>query len=46
VLTKSGLVEEIGSDNVLDSLDAALQRARDIVAMRPTTDTHATAGVP
>jgi SulP family sulfate permease len=43
VLTNSGLAEEIGSDNVLDSLDDALQRAREIVAKRPTTDSHAVA---
>jgi len=45
VLTKSGLVEEIGSDNVLDSLDAALRRAGEVAALGPTTDTHPVAGV-
>jgi SulP family sulfate permease len=44
VLTNSGLVSEIGPHNVLDSLDAALERAGEIVALRPTTDTHPIAG--
>jgi sulfate permease, SulP family len=41
VLTNSGLLDEIGAANVLDSLDEALERAAAIVALRPTTDTHA-----
>jgi sulfate permease, SulP family len=40
VLTNTGLIDEIGRDNVFDSLDAALERASDIAALRPTTDTH------
>jgi SulP family sulfate permease len=44
VLTNSGLLDEIGRDNVFDSLDAALERAGEIVALRPTTDTHAAVG--
>jgi hypothetical protein len=38
VLTNSGLVDEIGADNVFDSLDAALERARELA----TTGTHPT----
>ena len=41
VLINSGLLDEIGAANVLDSLDEALERAAAIVALRPTTDTHA-----
>jgi sulfate permease, SulP family len=44
VLTNSGLAEEIGPENVFDSLDDALMRAGEIAALRPTTDTHAVAG--
>jgi SulP family sulfate permease len=44
VLTNSGLLDEIGTENVFDSLDEALERAGEIVALRPTTDTHSTAG--
>jgi sulfate permease, SulP family len=43
VLTNSGLVDEIGTENVFESLDLALERAGEIVALRPTTDTHAVA---
>ena len=45
VLANSGLLDEIGAENVFDSLDDALARAGEIAAMRPTTDTHAVAGV-
>ena len=41
VLINSGLLDEIGVENVFDSLDEALERAAAIVALRPTTDTHA-----
>ena len=44
VLTNSGLMGEIGAENVFDSLDAALERAGEIVALRPTTDTHSAVG--
>jgi sulfate permease, SulP family len=44
VLTNSGLVEEIGPENVFESLDAALERAGEIAAMRPNTDTHPVQG--
>jgi SulP family sulfate permease len=44
VLRNSGLLDEIGTENVLDSLDEALERAAEIVALHPTTDTHAAAG--
>ena len=40
VLTNSGLIDELGSEHVFDSLDEALQRAGEIASMRPTTDTH------
>jgi sulfate permease, SulP family len=41
VLTNSGIVDEIGSENVFESLEEALDRAREIVALHPTTDSHA-----
>jgi sulfate permease, SulP family len=44
VLTNSGLVDEIGAEQVFDSLDDALRRAGEIASLRPTTDTHAVAG--
>jgi hypothetical protein len=44
VLTNSGLVDEIGLENVFESLDAALERAAEIAAMRPNTDTHPVVG--
>jgi hypothetical protein len=43
VLTNSGLVDELGSDNVVDSLDAALERAGEIAALRGPSGTHAVA---
>ena len=44
VLGNSGLLDEIGVNNVFDSLDDALERAREIATHpRPTTDTHAVA---
>jgi len=43
VLTNSGLVDEIGTENVFDSLEEALDRAGQIVALHPTTGTHAVA---
>ena len=43
VLRNSGLADEIGTENVFDSLEEALDRAGQIVALRPTTDTHAVA---
>ena len=50
VLGNSGLLDEIGVNNVFDSLDDALERAREIAGthQRPSTDTHAvpTSGAP
>ena len=43
-LTNAGLMEEIGPGNAFDSLDDALQRAWEIVAMGPTTDAFPVAG--
>jgi SulP family sulfate permease len=45
VLGNSGLLDEIGVNNVFESLDDALERAREIAGthQRPTTDTHAVA---
>ena len=43
VLRNAGLVDEIGTDNVFDSLEGALGRARQIAALHPTTGTHAVA---
>ena len=40
VLRNSGLVDEIGTENIFDSLEEALDRAGQVVALRPTTDTH------
>ena len=40
VLTNSGVVDEIGTENIFDSLEEALDRAGQVVALRPTTDTH------
>jgi hypothetical protein len=43
VLRNSGVVDEIGTENVFGSLEEALDRAGEVVALRPTTDTHAVA---
>ena len=44
VLTNSGLVDEIGTEHVFESLDEALRRAGEIASLRPITDTHPVAG--
>ena len=44
VLTNSGLLNEIGAANVLPSLDEALARASELIAMRPHSDTHPVVG--
>jgi SulP family sulfate permease len=45
VLVNSGLVDELGAENVFESLDAALERARELASQphRPTTGAHAVA---
>jgi sulfate permease, SulP family len=44
VLTNAGVLDEIGTGNVFGSLEEALDRAGQVVALRPTTDTHAVTG--
>jgi len=41
VLTNSGVMDEVGFENVFESLEAALNRAEEIVALTPTSDAHA-----